>query len=204
MDILSNRKKVVISEFAPEDTNVIWASGDFTNPEKINITSMKQFVNGSWTEMMESSGGSDIEEVINKFPEDLKTAFADPNIYLVLFKTKIKGHHPPTSGAGGISSFHQKNISPSLVRLVGSLTTFSTFDGIYGYAFYNKKWYPILIGRDSNYSNNEYEVIFLLMRAEGQYYASSGPNPVYFNDILWSDLDEEYQSMKATWDDINS
>lgn len=55
MDILSNRKRIVISEYAPEDTNVIWASGDFTNPRKIRITSMKQFVNGSWTEVMELS-----------------------------------------------------------------------------------------------------------------------------------------------------
>lgn len=197
-------KPIVISANPPTNTNVLWAKGNISNLKKVNITSMKQFVNGSWTEVMESSGGSDIEEVINELPEDLKVAFADPNIYLVLFKTKIKGDYPPAYGALSTSPFHQKNISPSLVNLVKSFTTFSTFDGIYGYAFYNKKWYPISIGRDSNYGNNEYEVIFLLMRAEGQYYKSSGPNPVYFNDILWSDVDEEYQSMKATWDDINS
>ena len=50
-------KPIIISANPPENTNVLWAKGDISNPKKVNITSMKQFVNGSWTEVTESSGG---------------------------------------------------------------------------------------------------------------------------------------------------
>lgn len=47
MEILSNRKKFVESEFAPENTNVYWVI-----KEDSRIKDVKEFINGNWVSII--------------------------------------------------------------------------------------------------------------------------------------------------------
>lgn len=48
-------KPVVLSEYEPENTNVLWAQGDISNRNNISITSLKQYINGSWKSVLPES-----------------------------------------------------------------------------------------------------------------------------------------------------
>lgn len=139
-------------------------------------------------------------------------ALTDPDIHPILFKTTIQGFSKPIiqGNPGVILDYSQYKITPSigdaLAEFIGS---YVCFGGYYGYAYYNKNWVPITLeANNRNVSEApKYEVIVLLLKAIKKISGEGGTLTdvnIYFDNLLWSDLDEEYQSMKATWDDINT
>lgn len=48
MEIISNRKRFVVSDYAPENTNVYWV----TMTEGGNIEDVKEFINGKWDSIL--------------------------------------------------------------------------------------------------------------------------------------------------------
>lgn len=50
------KKSIVISENAPENTNVIWAHGDVSDNRKIVLYDLRQYIDGEWVPV---KGGSE-------------------------------------------------------------------------------------------------------------------------------------------------
>lgn len=48
MEIISNRKRFVESEYAPDNTNVCWV----TKTDDNKIEDIKEFINGEWTSVL--------------------------------------------------------------------------------------------------------------------------------------------------------
>lgn len=85
MHIISNRKKFVESEYAPDNTNVYWV----TKVEN-KFKSIKEFINGNWKDVM---GVKDEDDNQNPLPADYEL----PNSMTNLTKLHVQLAYDPWS-----------------------------------------------------------------------------------------------------------
>ena len=132
----------------------------------------------------------------------MKVAFADPDIHPILVKTSILVRGSIDESNLEIEG-SQYNITPNLDTVFGDSGNITSFMGYRCYIFYEGAWTPCIIDpKKAPFYGTKHDVICLVLCALRR--PAAGPEPpIYYNTLLWDDLSEEAESMKATWDDIN-
>lgn len=214
MNILSNRKKIVESEFAPADTNVIWAklSKNSDNLNNISIEDMLQFKNGEWVTILPKSGGDGSGDYIPIIKKDSgkiqifkaygQFTYNDPlfnNIpsMMEVSDTYYDGHFDSRIGDLVFQIQNQFNT-------VHRYEIISNF--IYTcYVLYNGEWVAsqFMFNSDINF-HYDYYYIADLTSIRPEYFNSINRLVRADNYIEFSTLDwpEGFEDIRADWSDI--
>ena len=197
---ISARKRFIESEFAPEDTSVIWLklANGHENINNMQIEDMLQFVNGKWSSIITGGGST------STIPNPLEGV--DPNAKVLIMRASL---YNDTILAYGPESGHDKvfsdvpfiNGKPNIGAILKKLYPEAPARDIsvYGYVyndgeFQSTEGYFLTTTPDTPWGEAE-EVVFIAVVT-----ANDGYNlkPMYSFD--WP---EGLEELKLTWDDLN-
>ena len=199
---ISARKRFIESEFAPEDTSVIWLklANDHENINNMKIEDMLQFVNGKWSSILNSGGGS----------SDIPNPFCDIDSSSKILITRatvqnIDGDYTLLAGLDTNASFSDNHIingKPNIGALLKALYPYSMANkiGVFGYVYKDDKFTPIRYFSATTYISeapwSEGEECILVA-------ATLVSDTKSYNVLYSMDWPEEFDDLKLTWDDLN-
>lgn len=201
---ISARKRFIESEFAPEDTSVIWLklANDYENVNNMKIEDMLQFVNGKWSSILNSGGSS--SDIPNPFEG------IDPNAKVLIMRANASYNgdswtiHAYAPEFGGDMVFSEEPIvegKPNIGAILGKLypDERAIYIQVYGYVYKDGVFHAT-----SNFNvhstiyspwKNAEEVVFIAVTTT---LTTSSGGPMYSFD--WP---EGLEELKLTWDDLN-
>ena len=201
---ISARKRFIESEFAPEDTSVIWLklTNNHENINNMQIEDMLQFVNGKWSSIITGGGST------STIPNPLEGV--DPNAKVLIMRATLSNNaiiaYGPESASGQVFSDEpfikgKPNIGAILKKLYPEEP--AMYLAVYGYIYNDGEFqstedYFLTTTTDKSWGEAE-EVVFIAVvtvRDSNSY--GENLKPMYSFD--WP---EGLEELKLTWDDLN-
>lgn len=200
---ISARKRFIESEFAPEDTSVIWLklANDSENINNMRIEDMLQFVNGRWSSILNSGGGS--SDIPNPFEG------IDPNAKVLIMRANASYDgeswriYAYASESGSYVEFSEEPIvdgKPNIGAILGKLYPDVHVPNIavFGYVYKDGAFQATSKFEAHTQAGPVWElaeeVVFIAVATLGL----PSSDPMYFFD--WP---EGLEELKLTWDDLN-
>ena len=200
---ISARKRFIESEFAPEDTSVIWLklANDNENINNMRIEDMLQFVNGKWASIITGGGSA------STVPNPLEGI--DPDAKVLIMRASLLGGgtimvHAPEWGPDNVFSDElfiqgKPNIGAILKKIYPEER--ARYISVYGYIYNDGEfqdtndWFMTTSPTDERWKRAE-EVVFIAVVTTSGLHSSL--EPMYSFD--WP---EGLEELKLTWDDLN-
>lgn len=194
-------KPIVISQYPPENTNVLWATGNISNSKNIDLSSIREFINGEWVSAVQESVNPAID-IINKLPTGISDIInKDPSIYAMFMKGQVD-----FTDISKLDLAYTINPLYKTLKYIGK-SAVETANYVVSYIYRNDGWinHPTTISLTREEGTTLEDVFILIIDYMGTSCTSGLIYPSW--DVVKAGVpltDEEVSELKATWDDINA